>query len=413
MAWYPKAIRKELPRKYAGYNNLAYYNRVNLHVAVSNGDSLYGYFNGSGKPSSHFYVRDSGVVEQYVNTAYAAEADLDGNDATISIETEGGVTNAQSEKWTASQVQALAELFAWAHETHGIKMRLATSSKLGSASKGLSWHRLGIDGNFPKTGILRGRLQRGGGMHYSKSRGKVCPGDAKIKQIPGILERARAIVSGEPVEPVELGDRRLREGDSGGDVKEGQRALNAANTRWSFTGLKKLTLDGSYGPLTEEFVIAFQAWVDSLPGLSCAVDGVLYTETVSYLPGGKSSGKVDAALKPPHPPWEGITTLMLRTWEEVDVFNPFTGEKIGEVAGGSEVEISSKTEVDGEVYYRTDWSTRQDNDSGILEGDLHPEKEPTPDPEPTPGSPRVTGVEKGIIGIILASIMAVVAIWLQ
>jgi len=199
VAIYPKAEVKLLSKKYSGFRRMAYYNRMNLHIAVSRAKSLFSFFNRSGRPSSHFYIRKSGVVEQYVDTAFQAEADLEGNDATISVETEGGVFKPNSRKWTAAQMEALAALYAWAHKTHGLPLRLATNSKIGASSKGLSWHRLGIDGNFPSTGMLAGRLQRGGGMHYSTSRGKVCPGDAKILQIPAVLSRAAEIAGGAAV----------------------------------------------------------------------------------------------------------------------------------------------------------------------------------------------------------------------
>lgn len=196
MAIYPGALYRPITAD-KGRKRLTEHNRVNLHVAVSNGDSLYGYFNKSGIPDSHFYVRKSGVVEQYVDTDWQAFADLNGNDATISIETAGGVVNADSEPWTPEQLESLAQIYAWAVRTHGIAQKLATSSKLGDESKGLSWHRLGIDGNFPSLPDIRaGRLQRGGGMVYSKSRGKICPGGGKIQQIPGIFARAQEILGG-------------------------------------------------------------------------------------------------------------------------------------------------------------------------------------------------------------------------
>lgn len=200
MARYPGAIWKPITAN-KGRRRMAAHNRVNLHVAVSEANSLHGYFNKSGIPDSHFYVRKGtkhqlanklpATVEQYVDTAMRANADLEGNDATISVETQGGVSNAQGEPWDASQVLALAEIFAWCVQTHGIEAKLATDSKLGRTSRGLSWHRLGVDGNFPeKPSILAGRAQLGGGMRYSTARGKICPGDAKIRQIPGILELA-------------------------------------------------------------------------------------------------------------------------------------------------------------------------------------------------------------------------------
>lgn len=199
MALYPGATHRLIAR----HNKLrmAAYNRANLHVAVSEASSLFNHF--SGVPDcSHFYVRKDGSMDQYIDTTYRSAADRDGNDATVSIETQGGVNNPQGEPWTDAQVRAIAKLYAWIAATHGMPMRLATSSKLGEESKGLSWHRLGVDGNFPAMpNILAGRLQRGGGMHYSKARGKICPGDAKIRQIPGILELAKGGGSGGSVAP--------------------------------------------------------------------------------------------------------------------------------------------------------------------------------------------------------------------
>ena len=209
MALMPGALYKPIARHNTGAL-MAAYNRVNVHVAVSEASSLFATFS-LAVNCSHFYVRKDGVIEQYMDTRFRSKADKDGNDATISIETQGGVFNAQGEPWTAAQVAAIARIFAWSVATHGIKEQLATSSALGEASKGLSWHRLGVDGNFPALpSILAGRKQRGGGMYYSTSTGKICPGDAKIQQIPSILGQALAapvIVVG----PVEIGRASCRE----------------------------------------------------------------------------------------------------------------------------------------------------------------------------------------------------------
>lgn len=189
MAKYPGAIQKPITAKRR--DRMVWYRRMNLHVAVAEWSSLHSYFNVKGRPDSHFYVRKDGTVEQYVDTDFQAYADLDGNDATISVETQGGVTNPNGEPWTGAQVEALAKLYAWAVRTHGIPVKMASDSKIASTSHGLSWHRLGVDGNFPALpSPLAGRLQRGGGMHYSESAGKVCPGDAKIRQVPAVFTRA-------------------------------------------------------------------------------------------------------------------------------------------------------------------------------------------------------------------------------
>lgn len=192
MARYSGAIWKPITA-YKGRQQLTVHNRMNLHVAVSEAPSLHGYFNKSGIPDSHFYVRRDGTIEQYVDTSLRAFADLEGNDATISVETQGMGPGG----WTPEQRESLARLYAWAVETHGIARKMATNSKPGETSQGLSWHRLGCDGNFPALpSILAGRTQRGGGMHYSTSLGKVCPGDDRIEQIPGIFARAMEILGG-------------------------------------------------------------------------------------------------------------------------------------------------------------------------------------------------------------------------
>ena len=200
MALFPTANLRLIDHKFLNVAPIAVYNRVNLHVQGGLG-SLFGFRSHVNRPSAHFWVSRAGVVEQYVDTAIRAEADLEGNDATVSIESEGGEdrATAQTQEWTAPQLQAITTLVAWVMSTHEIPLRLASDSKPGPSSQGLSWHRLGIDGNFPELpSLLAGRKQRGGGMRYSTETGKVCPGDAKIRQIPGILA---AVTSGGVASP--------------------------------------------------------------------------------------------------------------------------------------------------------------------------------------------------------------------
>ena len=190
MAIYPSAVVKLVPRT---FRRATERNRINLHTAVTNSPSLYDMFSKPSAACSHFYVREDGTVEQYIDTDRYSAADLDGNDATISIETWDGYgrvpwPGGQPPPWTSAQVTAIVALCRWICSTHDIPVRLADDSKIGPSSHGISWHRLGIDGAFPKLPDIRaGRLQRGGGMHYSTSAGKACPGDARIAQIPDIV----------------------------------------------------------------------------------------------------------------------------------------------------------------------------------------------------------------------------------
>lgn len=182
MAWYPKAIRKEITR----HRTLRVRKgRVCLHVAVSEGSSLFGYFNQKGNPTSHFYVRRDGTIEQYVDTKYRAPANLDGNSSLISFESQGGVKNVDTEPWTAAQVEAFAECIAWLNKVEGVPLVQMTNSK--PTSVGIGYHKLGVD-----------PYRVSGGEKWSSSYGKVCPGAGKIKQIPGIIARAKQLAGGTP-----------------------------------------------------------------------------------------------------------------------------------------------------------------------------------------------------------------------
>ena len=188
MAIYPEAKKLLIPK----WNKvkISRHRRMNLHVAVSESDSLYTMFSRSNSACSHFYVAKDGSVEQYIDTAYRSASDMNGNDSTISVETQGGVRNPEGEPWTDAQVAALTKLWKWARDTHGIKNQVAKNTQTNDNSSGLSWHRLGVEGNFAgRKGILSVSYKPGG-IKYSSARGKICPGDAKILQIPGIWEAA-------------------------------------------------------------------------------------------------------------------------------------------------------------------------------------------------------------------------------
>lgn len=305
-AWMPGAIRKEIPKH--NRRTATVRNRLNLHVAASEASSLYGFFSGAGV-CSHFYVRKDGTIEQYVGIDKYSGSDLEGNDATISVETQGGVRDAQGEEWTGATLRALASIFVFVRQQYPeIPERMATSSKIGESSKGLSWHRLGIDGNFPELpSIKAGRIQRGGGMHYSHSRGKICPGDAKIEQIHKIL----ALVQGEapspvvvPVEDKPTGNgggvkNWLAVGDSGTKVKALQKSLRDLGYSLGPDGV-----DGRYGTRTKNAVRSFQAQA------GIVIDGVAGEDTFAAL------AKPDAPRAPKKVTVKKAAVASLRTGSE-------------------------------------------------------------------------------------------------
>jgi hypothetical protein len=199
MAICPFASVRLLNPVFGGTLAIVRHNRINLHVAGGYG-SLFSFFNQTGRASSHFWVAKSGLIEQYQDTDRRAEADLQGNDATVSIETES-----KGEPWTPEQLASIIQLVLWILATHPtIPPQLAQNSQVGPTSWGLSWHRLGIDGNFPAApSRYAGRRQLGGGMYYSKATGKVCPVEGPIDQIHDNIFPAigGAVIVDRPITP--------------------------------------------------------------------------------------------------------------------------------------------------------------------------------------------------------------------
>ncbi|HYJ68105.1 MAG TPA: N-acetylmuramoyl-L-alanine amidase [Nocardioidaceae bacterium] len=197
MALYPDAIQKPVERyKPGGSSFIPMPNprRLCLHTADSpQDDSLFAGFNISGNPVAHFFVRENGRVEQYVDTDTRASANLDGNHDTISVESWDD--DGRRHTWTADQVEAVAKLAVWVHEMHDIPLERCPSSKPGT--KGIAWHRLGVDGDFPDPPgrLLGGRVS--GGERWSEHI-KECPFDGKIRGIvDDIIPRARELLKGD------------------------------------------------------------------------------------------------------------------------------------------------------------------------------------------------------------------------
>ena len=148
--------------------------------------------------AAHFSVHHDGRIQQSRDTRFRSGANLTGNYRVIAIENEdhgdafGSWSGSNVPRLTDAQVTANAEILAWAHETHGVPLQLCPDSKPGS--RGLAYHRQGIDGNFG-TFDFPGRVSDG--EVWSSSFGKVCPGDRRIAQLPEILRRAGAIVQGD------------------------------------------------------------------------------------------------------------------------------------------------------------------------------------------------------------------------
>ena len=154
------------------------------YVGSPSHDRAFTGFNTPGTPTPHLMFFLDGSVVQYIDTDFRSSACLDGNHRLVTWETEDGFpgmwTNGQAPKDNPKVVAAKAKFLVWLHNTHGIPLTRMPSSK--PDARGMGWHRLGIDGNFPqKPGqLLGGRVA--GGEHWSTSAGKECPTDRRIVQ---------------------------------------------------------------------------------------------------------------------------------------------------------------------------------------------------------------------------------------
>lgn len=170
-----------------------------LHVAVSEATSLHGYFSGA-TSDSHFYVRKDGTIEQYVDTDLQAYANAAGNSSLISVETQGGVRDADREPWTPQQVAALARIVRWSADTDGFPIQPMADSR--PTSRGVGYHRLGC-----RPWVVAG------GELWSSATGKICPGAGKIAQIPQVIAQAKNPTATTLPAPVQEEDMPLNDAD--------------------------------------------------------------------------------------------------------------------------------------------------------------------------------------------------------
>lgn len=154
MALYPAAVKRLIP---PGKTDPRITPKAAiLHVDAGNADSLYHWFNGpSGGVESHFHIKRTGVVEQYRDTDYEADAQMGPARGSVSIETQGLAAG----QWTPEQVAALVALLKWLSTVHPIPLRLNTTE----TPEGIGWHS-----QYPS---------------WTGGDGRTCPGVDRIPQI--------------------------------------------------------------------------------------------------------------------------------------------------------------------------------------------------------------------------------------
>jgi N-acetylmuramoyl-L-alanine amidase len=132
-----------------------------LHHAVANG-SLFNLFNSpSAQVSAHFWVAQSGAIEQYVDTDVIAWHARDLNGSYCGVETEGCSSSPYADPMSAAMLAALGRLFAEGMRRHGWPAVLCQAK----GQPGLGYHRLpgsdnGPGGSFPTACPCDVRLSR-------------------------------------------------------------------------------------------------------------------------------------------------------------------------------------------------------------------------------------------------------------
>lgn len=167
-----------------------------LHTAVSNSNAL--------KPWSdiewHFYVGKNGELTQFMDTTRRADCQRDGNSwvkggaryGFLSVETWDGAgsvwdgkNTAKCPRWTDAQVNTLAKLGAWLHDTHGIELIKATAPQ----GKGIGWHAQFTGSGFPRW-----------------NSNHACPAAQRIAQFPSVLKAMQDAANATPEEDMPLTD---------------------------------------------------------------------------------------------------------------------------------------------------------------------------------------------------------------
>lgn len=173
---------------------------VCFHTMVGSlaGTSSMFHQDGYGGNESHFGVAGDGTVRQWQDTDFTADANAGGNHRIISIETADygepafgqwdTRNSALVPAWTGAQIRALAEITAACCEAYDIPI-VAVPDSLPTR-RGVAFHRQGID-----------PWRVAGGEVWSSARGKACPGDRRIAQVPYVIELARSLAGVAPTAP--------------------------------------------------------------------------------------------------------------------------------------------------------------------------------------------------------------------
>ncbi|WP_107068475.1 N-acetylmuramoyl-L-alanine amidase [Streptomyces sp. NBRC 110035] len=249
MAWYPRAVRLELQPESSEQPAIRPTQLI-MHSIVAPWDEhrLYAYWKNSTSLESHFGLDFDGSIGQYLSTTTRADANASANrrpDGTGAISIETASNTKASDPWTDEQVTELIALGVWAHQEHGVPLRICQTA----ADGGFGYHSLHAA--------------------WSTS-GTACPGPARIAQFretvfPEIVAKARKPVPAPaaPTRPVVslahiLAAQRRDPGLPQGGTTYKAEGLVVEEALYRAGLLAKRWVDGSLGSLTRPAVSEWQ-----------------------------------------------------------------------------------------------------------------------------------------------------------
>ncbi|MET9418189.1 peptidoglycan recognition family protein [Streptomyces klenkii] len=160
-AWTPGVKRRPVKKNFISGGRKAQRGLI-LHVQEGQGSLFEWFSNPSAKVSAHFWVSQTGEIEQYVSAHDQAWAQRDGNAEWASVETSGFA----AQPLTPAQVEAVARIYQWGAREHGWALKLADHPQ----DTGLGTHAMGGSG---------------WGLHE-------CPGPSRSAQREAIMARVLA-----------------------------------------------------------------------------------------------------------------------------------------------------------------------------------------------------------------------------
>lgn len=140
-----------------------------------------------------------GQVWQWQDTGYEADANLNGALTVISIETADNAPRAPEDiaEWTPAQCVAISKLVAWLCLAYDIPPKLIPDTRPGR--RGIGYHQQGCE-HSSGIGTVPGFLVLGG-VRWSSSIGKCCPGPKRIAQITRtIIPMVISILTGDDMD---------------------------------------------------------------------------------------------------------------------------------------------------------------------------------------------------------------------